>query len=91
VSNSSSRFRLAAARYLPVSGVGWERLDHPATEAGEGFATPSAIVKNNACVGSETACWYRAGNERLDQGEPEKVVLVERSYIEIQAPPSGIS
>jgi hypothetical protein len=38
------------------------------------------------CVGSGTECWYGAGNERFNQGEPKKVVVVDRPYIEINTP-----
>ena len=32
------------------------------------------------CVGTGTACWYGADNGRLDQGEPERIVVLDRSY-----------
>jgi hypothetical protein len=30
---------------------------------------------------TEAGCWYAAGNERLDQGEPKRTVTVDQSYI----------
>ena len=38
------------------------------------------------CVRTDRGCWYDADNERLDQGEPEKMVVVDRAYIEINTP-----
>jgi len=38
------------------------------------------------CVGNGTGCWYSADNEHLDQGEPERTVVVDRPYIEINGP-----
>jgi len=43
------------------------------------------------CVGTGTACWYGADNERLDQGEPERIVVLDRSYLETTRRPSGIA
>jgi len=41
------------------------------------------------CVGSEKGCWYSAGNERLDPGEPERIVVVDQRYIETNGPTVG--
>jgi hypothetical protein len=38
------------------------------------------------CVRTDSGCWYDADNEHLDPGEPEKVVVVDRSYVEINTP-----
>lgn len=38
------------------------------------------------CVPTNAGCWYDAGNERLDEGELERTVLVDRSYIESSTP-----
>ena len=34
------------------------------------------------CVRTEAGCSYEADNERLDDGEPERTVVVDQSYIE---------
>jgi hypothetical protein len=38
------------------------------------------------CVRTDEECWYGPDNERLDAGEPERTVTIDRSYIEAQAP-----
>ena len=42
--------------------------------------------RDPVCVGTDAGCWYDAANERLDPGEPERSVTIDRSYIEAQAP-----
>ena len=37
-------------------------------------------------MGTDTGCWYDADDERLDRGEPERTVVVNRSYIETNGP-----
>jgi hypothetical protein len=46
----------------------------------------SASPEVHDCVGTETGCWYGADNERLDQVEPEKVMVVDRGYIDSNTP-----
>jgi hypothetical protein len=38
------------------------------------------------CVRTDTGCWYIADSDRLEPGEPQKAVVVDRSYIEINTP-----
>ena len=60
-------------------------LSRPINWANESFAiTFSPEVQY--CVGTEVGCWYDAGNERLDPGEPERTVTVDRSYVETHTP-----
>ncbi len=61
------------------------RASTPIDWANESFAI-SVSPEVQYCVGTDTGCWYGAGNERLDQGEPEKVVVVDRSYVETNTP-----
>lgn len=35
---------------------------------------------------TEAGCWYAAGDERVDQGEPERTVTVDQPYIEAHTP-----
>ena len=37
-------------------------------------------------VRTGAGCWYDADYERLDPGEPERVVAIDRAYIETQVP-----
>jgi hypothetical protein len=60
----------------------------PIDWANESFAI-SVGPEIQYCVGSVTGCWYGADNERLDQGEPDKIVMVDRAYIEINTPTVG--
>lgn len=60
------------------------RASGPIDWANESFAI-SISPAVRYCVRTDTGCWYEADNERLDPGEPEKVV-VDRSYIEINTP-----
>jgi hypothetical protein len=61
------------------------RASTPIEWANESFAI-SGSPGLQYCVGTDTGCWYGAGNERLDQGEPEKVLVVDRWYIETNTP-----
>jgi hypothetical protein len=38
------------------------------------------------CLPTESGCWYDPGNKDLDQGEPEKVVVIDQAYIETNTP-----
>jgi hypothetical protein len=40
------------------------------------------------CVPTESGCWYDPGNKHLEQGEPEKVVVIDQADIETNAPAS---
>lgn len=62
------------------------RESGPINWANESFAiTISPGLKYR--VRTHTGCWYDAVNERLDQGKPEKVVVVvDRRDIEINTP-----
>ena len=40
----------------------------------------------NTASAPETGCWYAAATQRLEQGEPEKTVVIDRSLIEINLP-----
>ena len=57
----------------------------PIDWANESFAI-STSPEVQYCVGTETGCWHDADDERLDQGEPERIVVVDRSYIETNGP-----
>ena len=57
----------------------------PIDWANESFAT-SVSPGVQYCVGSGTGYWYSADNEHLGRGEPERAVVVDRSYIETHAP-----
>jgi S1/P1 Nuclease len=57
----------------------------PIDWANESFAI-SISPAVRYCARTDRGCWYDADNERLDQSEPEKVVVVDRSYIETNVP-----
>jgi hypothetical protein len=57
----------------------------PIDWANESFAI-STSPPVGYCVRTGDACWYGAGNERLDQAEPERAVVVDRAYIDMHAP-----
>jgi hypothetical protein len=61
------------------------RASGPIDWANESFAI-SISPELRYCVGTEAGCWYDTANERLDEGEPEKTVMVDRSYIETHTP-----
>jgi len=61
------------------------RASTPTDWANESFAI-SVSPEVPYCVHTDTGCWYGAGNERLDQGEPERTVVVDRSYIKTNTP-----
>jgi len=56
------------------------RASTPIDWANESFAisTSPAVAY---CVGTDAGCWYGAENERLDEGELEKIVAVDRPYV----------
>jgi hypothetical protein len=37
------------------------------------------------CIRADAACWYGAGNERVDEGEAQRTVVVDRVYVETHA------
>jgi S1/P1 Nuclease len=57
----------------------------PIDWANESFAI-STSPEVQYCVGTDNGCWYGADNERLDQGEWERSVMIDPSYIEAKAP-----
>ena len=61
------------------------RATTPIEWANESFAI-SVSPEVQYCVGTDTGCWYGAGNERLDPGDPEKIVMIDRSYVQINSP-----
>jgi len=38
------------------------------------------------CVRTDAGCWYAADSKRLEEGEPERTVVVDRLYIETHTP-----
>ena len=55
----------------------------PTDWANESFAiTTSPAV--GSCVRNDTGCWY--DRDRLEPGQPERTVLVDDAYIEVNAP-----
>jgi hypothetical protein len=64
------------------------RASRPIDWANESFAI-SIVPEVEYCVTTSSGCWYETQNARLDQGEPERTVLVDRAYIEIHTRPSG--
>ena len=66
------------------SRVMW-RASGPIDWANESFAI-SISPEVEYCVRRGTGCWYDADNERLDPGEAEKLVVINRAYIEVNAP-----
>jgi hypothetical protein len=57
----------------------------PIDWANESFAISTSLGVQY-CVRTGAGCWYGPDDERLDPGEPERTVTVDRSYIEAQAP-----
>jgi nuclease S1 len=58
---------------------------HPIDWANESFTiTTSPAV--SYCVQTNTGCWYDRDRERLEAGQPEKTVLVDAAYMEVNAP-----
>jgi hypothetical protein len=57
------------------------RASTPTDWANESFAI-SLTPEVGYCVPTGSGCWYDAGNESLDKGEPERTVIVDRSHIE---------
>ena len=57
----------------------------PTEWANESFAI-SVSPGVQYCVGTGAGCWYGPDNERLAQGDPEKIVMIERSYVQINIP-----
>jgi hypothetical protein len=72
----------APSQFFEVST--W-RASGPIEWANESFAI-SVSPALQYCVRTDSGCWYAAGSERLDPGEPEKVVLIDRAYIETHTP-----
>jgi S1/P1 Nuclease len=64
------------------------RASEPIDWANESFAI-SISPEVGYCVRTDSGCWYDAQNRRLDHGEPERKVLVDRAYIEANAPTVG--
>jgi S1/P1 Nuclease len=62
----------------------------PIEWAKESFAI-SVSREVGYCVRTDSGCWYDAQNQRLDLGEPERTVLVDRAYIENKPRPFGIA
>ena len=61
------------------------RTSEPIDWANESFAI-STSPEVGYCVRVEAGCWYDAQDQRLDHGEPERTVAVDRAYIEANAP-----
>ena len=38
------------------------------------------------CVTIGDACWYEADNRKLDDGEPEKMLVANNAYLDMHAP-----
>jgi hypothetical protein len=57
------------------------RASTPADWANESF-TISVRPEVGYCVGTDGGCWYDTAKERLDEGEPERTVVVDQSYVE---------
>jgi hypothetical protein len=57
----------------------------PIDWANESFAI-SVSPEARYCVPTGSGCWYDPGNKRLEQGEPEKVVVIDQTYIETNTP-----
>jgi len=53
----------------------------PIDWANEAFAI-SVSPEVQYCVRTNAGCWYGPNSEGLDQGEPERTVTIDRSYIE---------
>jgi hypothetical protein len=64
------------------------RASGPIDWANESFAiTISPEV--GYCVRTQTGCRYDAQSQRLDHGEPERMVVIDRAYIEANTPTVG--
>ena len=61
------------------------RASRPIDWANESFAI-SVSPEVGYCVRTEFGCWYDAQNQRFDHGEPERTIVVDRAYIEANAP-----
>jgi hypothetical protein len=57
----------------------------PIDWANESFAI-SVSPEVGYCVRTDAGCWYDTENERLDEGEPERAIVVDRCYIETDTP-----
>ena len=64
------------------------RASRPIDWANESFAI-SVSPEVGYCVAADSGCWYDAQNQRLDHGEPERTVPIDRAYIEANAPTVG--
>ena len=62
----------------------WRDSD-PIDWANESFAI-SVSPEVEYCVRTDAGCSYDADNERLDPGEPERTVTIDRVYIETHTP-----
>ena len=62
-----------------MAGVRADRL-------GERVLRISVSPEVGYCIRIESGCWYDAQNQRLDHGEPQRTVVVDRAYIEANAP-----
>jgi hypothetical protein len=61
------------------------RASRPIDWANESFAI-SVSPEVRCCVPTNSGCWYHPRNEHLDQGEPERVVVIDQAYIETNMP-----
>ena len=61
------------------------RASRPIDWANESFAI-SVSPEARYCVPTDSGCWYEAQNEHLNQGELEKVVVIDQAYIETNTP-----
>jgi hypothetical protein len=43
------------------------------------------LRSSSAALQAEYGRWYEADNDRLDKGEPERTVVIDRPYIETKA------
>ena len=77
--------RTGSARRRRQGRPGTWRASRPNDWANESLAI-SISPEAQYCVGPETGCWYAAATQRLEQGEPEKTVVIDRSLIEINLP-----
>jgi hypothetical protein len=62
----------------------WQASD-PIDWANESFAI-SVSLEVDYCIPTKAGCWYDEDNERLDEGELERTVVVDRAYIESNTP-----
>ena len=61
------------------------RVSRPIDWANESFAI-SVSPDVRYCVRTDSGCWYDPGNKQLDQGDPEKVVVIDQAYVETNTP-----